>query len=168
MRRISIRVTQWLAAFLLLSSAAQSAELASGSLAPEFTLKSLKDKNLALREFRGQVVMINFWATWCGPCRLEMPALNALYEKYRSAGFVLFGVNVDAESGSAAQMADKLKVTYPILFDTEKRASALYLVSAMPTTVLIDRSGKVRYVQKGYLAGYEDKYQTQIRELLKE
>jgi peroxiredoxin len=169
MRRVSILVTQWLAALLLLSwAAAQAAEMTPGSQAPEFTLKSLKDKNLSLREFRGQVVMINFWATWCGPCRQEMPALNALYEKYRSAGFVLLGVDVDAESGSAAQMAGKLKVTYPILFDTEKKASALYLVSAMPTTVLIDRSGKVRYVQKGYLAGYEDKYQTQVRELLKE
>lgn len=169
MHRVSVPVMRWLAAFLLLSwAAAQATELAPGSQAPEFTLKSLKDKNLSLREFRGQVVMINFWATWCGPCRQEMPALNALYEKYHRAGFVLFGVNVDAESGSAVQMTGKLKVMYPILFDTEKKTSVLYQVSAMPTTVLIDRHGKVRYVQKGYLAGYEDKYQTQIRELLKE
>jgi peroxiredoxin len=136
--------------------------------APDFTLKSLKDRNLSLKEFRGQVVMINFWATWCGPCRQEMPALNALYEKYRSAGFVLLGVNVDSETTNAAQMVSKLKATYPILFDTDKRASVLYQVSAMPTTVLIDRDGKVRYIQKGYVAGIENKYQTQIRELLKE
>lgn len=139
-----------------------------GHAAPEFTLKSLKDRNLSLKEFRGQVVMINFWATWCGPCRQEMPALNALYEKYRHAGFVLLGVNVDSETANAVQMASKLKATYPILFDTDKRASVLYQVSAMPTTVLIDREGKVRYVQKGYVAGIEDKYQTQIRELLRE
>jgi peroxiredoxin len=139
-----------------------------GHAAPEFTLKSLKDRNLSLKEFRGQVVMINFWATWCGPCRQEMPALNVLYEKYRHAGFVLLGVNVDSETANAVQMASKLKAAYPILFDTDKKASVLYHVSAMPTTVLIDRDGKVRYIQKGYVAGIEDKYQTQIRELLKE
>jgi peroxiredoxin len=169
MHRVSRLAMRLVAAFLLLSwTVTQAAELALGGQAPEFTLKSLKDKNLALREFRGQVVMINFWATWCGPCRQEMPVLNVLYEKYRRDGFVLFGINIDADSGNAAQMASKLKVTYPILFDTEKKTSMLYQVSAMPTTVLIDRSGKVRYVQKGYLTGYEDKYQTQIRKLLKE
>ncbi|MBI3545920.1 MAG: TlpA family protein disulfide reductase [Gammaproteobacteria bacterium] len=150
----------WLTAF--------AANLETGQPAPNFTLKSLKDKNLSLKEFRGQVVMVNFWATWCGPCRQEMPALNGLYEKYRDAGFMLFGVNTESDSANAAQMIAKLKVNYPILFDTEKKVSALYRVSAMPTTVLIDRDGKIRYVQKGYLTGYENTYQTQIRELLKE
>ena len=149
-------------------AAALASEIASGQAAPGFTLKSLSGKNLSLREYRGQVVMINFWATWCGPCRQEMPALNALYEKYRSAGFMLFGVNVDAESANAAQMAGKLKVSYPILFDTDKKASALYQVNTMPMTVLVDRDGKIRHVQPGYRAGYEDKYQAQIREMLRE
>jgi thiol-disulfide isomerase/thioredoxin len=112
--------------------------------------------------------MVNFWATWCGPCRQEMPALNALYEKYRDAGFVLLGVNIDAQPDNAVRMMRRLRVTYPILFDIDKKASVLYDVSAMPTTVLIDRDGKVRYVRKGYLAGYEDKYRTQIRKLLEE
>lgn len=146
----------------------QAAGVEPGQAAPPFTLKSLKDRNLSLKEFRGQVVMINFWATWCGPCRQEMPALNALYQKYRQAGFVLLGVNVDSETANAVRMASKLKAGYPILFDTDKQISAQYRVGAMPTTVLIDRDGKVRYVQKGYVAGIEDKYQTQIRELLKE
>jgi len=145
-----------------------ASDIASGQSAPGFTLKSLSGKNLSLNEYRGQVVMINFWATWCGPCRQEMPALNALYDKYRSAGFMLFGVNVDAEFAGAAQMASKLKVRYPILLDTDKKASALYRINTMPMTVLVDRDGKIRYVQPGYRAGYEDKYQTQIREMLRE
>jgi peroxiredoxin len=109
---------------------AHAGDMVPGSQAPSFTLKSLKEKNLSLREYRGQVIMVNFWATWCGPCRQEMPALNALYEKYRHAGFVLLGVNVDAEPANAARMVDRLKVTYPILFDREKKASLLYQVKA--------------------------------------
>jgi peroxiredoxin len=169
MQRISRLLMPLVVASLLWPGAAiQASEIAPGQAAPTFTLKSQSGKNLSLREYRGQVIMINFWATWCGPCRQEMPALNALYEKYRSAGFMLFGVNVDGESANAAQMADRLKVSYPILFDTDKRASALYRIDAMPMTVLVDRDGKIRYVQPGYRAGYEEKYQAEIRELLRE
>jgi peroxiredoxin len=167
MRRASTLLMGFLAMFLPFALV-HAADVVPGYPAPEFTLKSLKDKNLSLKELRGQVVMINFWATWCGPCRQEMPALNTLYEKYRDTGFVLLGINVDSESVNAIQMVSKLKATYPILFDTDKRASVLYQVSAMPTTILIDRDGKVRYIQKGYVTGIENKYQAQIRGLLKE
>lgn len=153
---------------LLPAVTAHAIDMAPGSQAPTFTLKSLKDKNLSLRDYRGQVVMLNFWATWCGPCRQEMPALNSLYEKYRTAGFVLLGVNVDVEPANAVRMVERLKVTYPILFDQDKTASVLYQVKAMPTTVLIDRDGKIRHVQKGYHAGYEDKYRRQVKALLTE
>ena len=147
---------------------AQAADPVPGQMAPAFTLKSLNDRNLSLHEHRGQVVMLNFWATWCGPCRQEMPALNALYEKYRDAGFVLFGINVDADPDNAARMASRLKVTYPVLIDRDKKASMLYQVKAMPMTIIIDRDGKIRHVQKGYHAGYEDKYREQVRGLLTE
>ena len=167
MRRASTLLIGFLVVFLPFTLL-YAADISPGQQAPEFTLKSLKDRNLSLKELRGQVVMINFWATWCAPCRQEIPALNTLYEKYRDTGFVLLGVNVDTESVNAIQMASKLKATYPILFDTDKRASVLYQVSAMPTTILIDRDGKVRYIQKGYVTGIENKYQAQIRELLKE
>jgi len=96
-----------------------------------------------------------------------MPQLNRLYEKYKSSGFVLLGVNVDDDVGKAAEVAAKLGVTFPVLLDTEKSVSKLYDVSTMPSTMLIDRDGKVRYVHRGYLAGYEDNYEKQIRELLK-
>lgn len=167
MRSASTLLMRCLAVFLAFTPL-YAADISPGQPAPEFTLKSLKDKNLSLKELRGQVVMINFWATWCGPCRQEIPALNTLYEKYRDTGFVLLGVNVDSESANAIQMVSRLKATYPILFDADKRASVLYQVSAMPTTILIDRDGKIRYTQKGYVTGIENKYQAQIRELLKE
>ena len=96
-----------------------------------------------------------------------MPHLNRLYEKYRASGFVLLGVNVDDDPRKAIDVAAKLGVTFPVLLDTDKKVSKLYDLSTMPSTVLIDRDGKVRYVHRGYLAGYEDNYEKQIRELLK-
>ncbi|HEX7435541.1 MAG TPA: TlpA disulfide reductase family protein [Caldimonas sp.] len=135
--------------------------------APDFTLHTMGGPNLRLQEQRGRVVMVNFWATWCGPCRQEMPQLNRLYEKYRASGFVLLGVNVDDDALKAADVAAKLGVKFPVLLDTDKAVSRLYDLSTMPSTVLIDRDGKVRYVHRGYLTGYEDNYEKQIRELLK-
>jgi peroxiredoxin len=154
------------AVFAVVAASASSA-IAPATTAPDFTLHAMGGPNLRLQEQRGRVVMVNFWATWCAPCRQEMPHLNRLYEKYRGAGFVLLGVNVDEDTGKAAEVAAKLGVTFPVLLDTQKSVSKLYDVSTMPSTMLIDRDGKVRYVHRGYLAGYEDNYEKQIRELLK-
>lgn len=135
--------------------------------APDFTLRSTNGSNTRLQEQRGRVVLINFWATWCGPCKQEMPHLNRLYDKYRAAGFVLLGVNVDDDAQKAAGVAQKWEMKFPVLLDTDKKISELYELGTMPSTVLIDRDGRVRYIHKGYLPGYEDTYEKQIRELLK-
>jgi peroxiredoxin len=155
------------AALIALAASTAPAALAPASTAPDFTLHVMDGPNLRLKEQRGRVVMVNFWATWCGPCRQEMPQLNRLYEKYKASGFVLLGVNVDDDQHKAAEVAAKLGVTFPVLLDTDKAVSKLYDLSTMPSTVLIDRDGKVRYVHRGYLTGYEDNYEKQIRELLK-
>lgn len=140
----------------------------TGQDAPDFALKSASGSNLRLSEYRGDVVMINFWATWCGPCRQEMPLLNDLYARYNRVGFSLLGVNIDDDSKRALQMAEELGVSFPVLFDDRKEVSRLYQVEAMPVTVLVDREGKVRHVHLGYKPGYEEKYLTQIRALLRE
>jgi peroxiredoxin len=150
------------------SSVFAATELKEPEDAPDFTLKSLKGSNLKLSEFRGDVVMINFWATWCGPCRQEMPILNDLYLKYRDMGFTLLGVNVEKNTTKAANMIRDLKVVFPVLFDTENSVSKLYKVEAMPSTVLVDRDGKLRYVHRGYVPGTEDEYVRQVRELMAE
>ena len=134
----------------------------------DFTLRTTVGPNLRMQEQRGRVVLVNFWATWCAPCRKEMPHLNRLYEKYRASGFVLLGVNVDDDTSKAAAVATQLGLTFPVLLDSEKKASRLYDLNAMPSTVLVDRDGRVRYVHRGYLDGYEDTYDKQIREMLKE
>jgi peroxiredoxin len=97
-----------------------------------------------------------------------MPKLNALYDKYKGSGFVLLGVNVDDDARNAATVAGKLGVTFPVLFDTDKNVSKLYDLNSMPSTVLIDRDGRVKYLHRGYVSGYEDTYDKQIRELLKQ
>lgn len=151
-----------------LGNTAWAAPPAAGSAAPDFTLRSSEGSNLRLAELRGQVVLVNFWATWCGPCREEMPHLNRLHDKYQASGFALLGVNVDDDSRAALALAGKLGVKFPVLLDTDKQVSRRYDLGAMPSTVLIDRDGRVRHVHRGYRAGYEQTYDQQIRELLRE
>ena len=155
------------AALTVVSSGAGAAVTPSAG-APDFTLPSLDGPNLRLQEQRGRVVMINFWATWCGPCRVEMPHLAKLYEKYRGSGFTVLAVNIDEDPHKAASLAKQLGMRFPVLLDTEKKVSRLYDLSTMPSTVLVDRDGRVRFVHRGYRDGYEDTYDKQIRELLRE
>jgi peroxiredoxin len=156
------------AAVLALSLPVAANAPAPNATAPDFTLHGLDGRNLRLAELRGQVVLVNFWATWCGPCREEMPRLDALYQKYRASGFTLLGVNIDDDPRNAAGTAQKLKVSFPVLLDTDKSVSRLYDLGTMPSTVLIDRDGHVRYLHRGYREGTEAEYDQQIRGLLKE
>jgi len=136
--------------------------------APDFTLKSAKGDNMKLSEHRGEVVMINFWASWCAPCREEMPILNDMYRRYRDMGFTLLGINVEEDPDGAKKMIKDLKVIFPVLYDTSNSVSELYNVEAMPSTILVDRDGNMRYLHRGYLPGYEEDYERQIRELMRE
>ncbi len=140
----------------------------SGQHAPDFALRSASGENLRLSEYRGDVVMINFWATWCGPCRQEMPLLDDLYNRYNRVGFNLLGINIDDDPRRAMKMVEDLGVSFPVLFDDSKAVSKLYQVEAMPVTVLVDREGTIRYVHHGYKPGYEEHYLTEIRTLLRE
>ncbi|MFG6459423.1 TlpA disulfide reductase family protein [Roseateles sp. BYS96W] len=153
---------------VLLATLAGVCAAAPAATAPDFTLRTTDGKNLRLAEQRGRVVLVNFWATWCAPCRQEMPLLNQLYQKYQGSGFTLLGVNVDEDSRNAINVATKLGVSFPVLLDADKAVSKRYDLSSMPSTLLIDRDGKVRYVHRGYQAGFEALYEQQIRELLKE
>ncbi|MEM7611422.1 MAG: TlpA disulfide reductase family protein [Pseudomonadota bacterium] len=153
---------------LLLASATVASTGLSGKVAPDFALKNSAGENVRLTDLRGDVVMINFWATWCGPCREEMPLLDELHSRYNRVGFSLLGVNIDDDPKRAEKMITDLGVTFPVVFDDTKEVSETYDVSAMPVTILLDREGVVRYVHYGYKPGYEDKYLEQIRELLRE
>ena len=136
--------------------------------APDFTLKSNGGTNLKLSELRGEVVLINFWASWCGPCRQEMPVLSELQDKYKDLGFTVLGVNVEEDSAPARKLLRELPVSFPVLFDTSNKVSRAYNVVAMPSTVLVDRDGKVRYRHNGYQPGAESEYLEKVRSLVRE
>jgi peroxiredoxin len=167
--RTTVPGTSLLGAILVIFTASTlAASSLQGQVAPDFVLRSATGENLRLSEYRGDVVLINFWATWCGPCRQEMPLLDDLYGRYQRVGFNLLGVNIDEDSRRAMQMVQELGVNFPVLFDENKEVSKLYEVEAMPVTILVDREGIVRHVHHGYKPGYEEKYLTEIRSLLRE
>jgi peroxiredoxin len=137
--------------------------------APNFTLQSNAGGQVSLASLKGKVVMVNFWATWCVPCRQEMPHLEALYEKYNSLGFELLAVNVEKNNAEGARKwLEETPVTFPVLFDPENKVTKLYKVQTMPSTVIIGRDGTMRFMHNGYKPGYENDYQTQVRALLRE
>jgi peroxiredoxin len=136
--------------------------------APDFTLKSNSGENIRLSELRGEVVLINFWASWCGPCRQEMPILSELHDKYQAMGFTVLGVNVEENSDAARKLLQDMPVNFPVLFDNDSSVSRQYDVAAMPSTVLVDRNGNMRFLHKGYKSGLEDIYMEQVRSLIRE
>jgi len=151
---------------LLLSIQAHAVTLQE--LAPDFTLRSLDGGNLRLEEYRGQVVLINFWASWCGPCRIEMPVLDRLHQRYEDTGFAVLGINVEGDERPARELLQKVPVTFPVLIDEGQTVSQLYRLEAMPSTVVVDRDGVVRYIHRGYRPGDEEKYVEMVRLLISE
>ena len=151
---------------LLLCLSAQA--VTDSGPAANFILKSNSGENIRLSEYRGQVVLINFWASWCGPCRQEMPELDAIHQRYQDLGFTVFGVNVEQDRALADKVLRDIPVTFPILFDDENLVSELYDIDAMPVTLLVDRNGDIRFMHRGYKPGYEEKYEQQVRSLVRE
>jgi len=136
--------------------------------APNFTLKSLDGKNIKLSELTGNVVLVNFWASWCGPCRKEMPFLNAIHNKYKPLGFTVLGINVEEQVENAKAFLADRPVDFPILLDSNNQVSKLYDVIAMPSTVVIDRDGNIRFIHHGYQSGDEVKYRNMVKTLIRE
>jgi DsbE subfamily thiol:disulfide oxidoreductase len=116
-------------------------EMTDHSPAPQFTLPNLEGGKVGLKDFRGKLVLLNFWASWCVPCREEMPAMERLYQKYRDHGFVIVGVNLKDDKKSALSFVKELKITFPIAFDPNGEVGLIYGAWGLPTTYLIDANG---------------------------
>jgi thiol-disulfide isomerase/thioredoxin len=114
-----------------------------------------KSHEFALSELRGKAVVVDFWATWCGPCRAEAPIINALAEKHASDNVVFIGLNTDDEEGNAVAFARKHGLTYPIAYDADRSAARAYNVKGLPTLVVISRSGKVVGTRTGVTSAKE-------------
>ena len=115
-----------------------------GYLAPQFTLRNLKGNLVDLKSFNGQVVVLNFWATWCVPCRIEMPAFENLYRRYRSQGVTVLGVSLDKGGDEKVRkFVEEYQLSFPILMDSEGKAEKLYPSISIPFTFVIDKSGRI-------------------------
>ena len=122
-----------------------------GFAAPDFTLDTLDGETITLSELRGQPMLINLWASWCPPCRAEMPALDEVYRKYRDEGFVVLAVNTTYQDGEAdaVTFAQNLGLTFPILFDRDGATSRRYRLQALPTSYFVGRDGIIRDIVLG-------------------
>jgi len=133
---------------------------AVGSLAPDFALQTLDGKTVRLSDFRGQPVLLNFWATWCGPCRLEMPAIQ---ERYNDGAFEVLAVNFDESAALVRRFAEELNLSLPIVLDPGGQVQELYRVRGYPTSFLVDEDGVVRFLHIGEINSQTiDSYLTQM------
>jgi len=127
--------------------------------APDFTLPKLDGNSLTLSDFKGKVIILNFWATWCPPCRREIPDFVELYENYKDKGLLIIGVNLDGgDRSSVKQFSEKYKINYPVVLGNVNVTEDYGGIRAIPTTFIIDREGDIREKYIGYQPGttFED------------
>lgn len=133
-----------------------------GSPAPEFSLQNLDGETVALADYRGEVVLLNFWATWCGPCRLEMPVLQDYHSRFSGQGLTVLGVNFDEPREDVAAFQRELNLTFPLLLDPGGAVQDLYRIRGYPSTFVVDRDGMISTVHIGVLA------ESQVQEYLQQ
>ena len=135
---------------------------------PEFSLASAEGKKVSLKDFRGKTLFLNFWATWCEPCREEMPAMEKLYQEYKNKNFVVLAINVKDRKQEALAFVKELKLTYPVAFDPNAEVASLYGAWGLPTTYLIGPKGEGLARGWGPAEWYSPAARTMFKELLEE
>ena len=142
---------------------------AVGEKAADFTLKDLEGKSYRLADYQGKVVVLSFWMTWCTPCKMEMPHLKTLYEKYRDQGLEIWSITADNPSDIVRVKAivRRYELTNPVLHDADSRVNGLFNPRGdYPLTILIDKQGKVAWLKDGYSPGGEKELEEQVRRAL--
>jgi peroxiredoxin len=130
-----------------------------GAPAPNFTLESLAGDSVTLADLRGQVVLLNFWATWCGPCEAEMPAIEARYKAFGKSGLAVLAINLAEPEAEVQAFVDRLGLTFTILMDPSETVFDLYRVRGYPTTFIVDREGMIIQQRVGFMSdGQLDQY----------
>ena len=152
---------------ILLGLVTPVAALKAGEKAPEIAQNDLDGKSFKLSSMRGKVVVVDFWASWCKPCRAELPALDRLYKTYRGQGLEIIGVSLDQDADAARAFLRDRPVSFRNLHDDGKKIADQYGLPAMPSSYLIDRSGTIRHVHAGFRAGDEEIFKREIEALLK-
>jgi thiol-disulfide isomerase/thioredoxin len=156
-----------LAAFLLVAlAAACSYAAAPGALAPSFSLPTSRGDSVSLDPLRGRVVYVDFWASWCAPCRRSFPWMNAMQARYGNEGLTIVGINVDKRREDAERFLSDTPASFTIAYDAQGKTPAAYDVKGMPSSYLIDRSGKIVAIEEGFHDERKDELETRIRALL--
>ena len=120
-----------------------------GELAPDFTLTDLEGNSVTLSEYRGKVVVLNFWATWCPPCRAEMPDIESLYQEYKDKGLVVIGIDIGEPEATVRQFVQRGGYSWTFVLDSTGTVAANYNIRAIPTSFFIDREGVIQAVNIG-------------------
>jgi len=142
------------------------ADKQTNAKAPDFTLKDVQGSNVSLSSLKGKVVLLNFWASWCPPCKAEMPSMNTLYKEIRAKGFEIVAVSTDNSLSPIKEFLAKSRVDFIVLFDEKKAVSREYKVFSMPTTFLIDRKGFIVEKYYGEYDWTDPEVKKQINKLL--
>lgn len=145
-------------------SAASQGIVQPGQPAPDFSLPALNGDTVRLSDLKGQVVLVNLWATWCPPCKAEMPAINAFYQAHHEAGFTALMANAQEDEATVRPFIEAKGFTFPVLLDSQGDLMRQYGVRGLPTTFIIDRNGIVRHLQTGAIT--ESELETIINPLL--
>lgn len=154
-------------AILLVPMMVMAGKLKVGDKFPDFNLKELgKPGKVAWSQYKGKVVIVDFWASWCEPCKKELPALNTLYKKYKGKGLVVIGVNVDNDEASALNFLKENKVDFPRAFDAGKKFASKAELATMPSSFVIDKKGVIKSVHSGYREGDVEEFEKEIKGLL--
>jgi peroxiredoxin len=143
-------MTKTIVAAALLIASVAFAGVGKGQRAPEFSLPALQGSTVALSSMRGKVVLIDFWAQWCEPCKKELPQLDKLAKEYAGKGVVIVAVNIDKQRDNAARMVKQLGVSLPVLLDPAGSVAGTYDLPKMPTSFVVDKKGIIRYVNEGF------------------
>jgi cytochrome c biogenesis protein CcmG, thiol:disulfide interchange protein DsbE len=146
--------------------AIQAGAIGTGDPAPAFILPTAAGETIALDKLKGQVVYVDFWASWCGPCRRSFPWMNAMQQKYGARGFVVVGVNVDKRRPDAERFLRDTPAAFTVVYDEAGKTPAAYAVSGMPSSYLIDAAGKVVAVESGFRDEQKASLEERIRTLL--
>jgi thiol-disulfide isomerase/thioredoxin len=154
---------------LLLLAAAPAVALEEGDKAPSFSARGLLGgDNVTLAAYRGKVVYLDFWASWCGPCAKALPELDKLRREFPEGSFQVLAINVDRDQDKAKKFLSQHPVGYPSAADPEGQLPKTFEIETMPTSFLIDANGVIRYVHRGFRAGDIDEIRERIRQLLEE